>query len=350
MKIFNTLKCLNRFDHLKKIVISFAMCLAMGTHAINAYAQEIRLTFITGIPFSGPMGEVIMHSVKGFIAEFNKRAAGKARINFVGGPEVVAPFDQLKALQAGQFDMMSTAPSWFRETAPLTFVDYMPGARQVSSMEGGGRVLLQRIGEEAAGVTFVMHSFPGIPFHIWSRKPIVTVTDAKNVKIRSFPAFSSQLAEQLGMVPTNIPVSEVYSALRSGILDASVRDTVAVAASKEVDFVKYQTDAVICSCNGMVFIATPVWKKLPADVKEIMLKVAAEKEVEALKFYTEKVAENAARFKNEMGVTQTVTSPELREIIARKIPAANVRTALEGIKNREEIVRHFGLTSMLESK
>ena len=100
----------------------------------------------------------------------------------------------------------------------------------------------------------------------------------------------------------------------------------------------------------MVFIATPVWKKLPADVKEIMLKVAAEKEVEQLKFLTDKVAENSARFKKDMGVTETATSPELREIIARKIPANNVRASLEGIKNREEIVMHFGLATLLDGK
>ncbi|WP_445768963.1 TRAP transporter substrate-binding protein [Rheinheimera sp.] len=350
MEKLTTGKWNNGLGALKKIAIAMAVFGAMGTHAIKAHAQEIQLSFISGFPFSGPMGEVVMHSVKGFIAEFNKRAAGKARINFVGGPEVVAPFDQLKALQSGQFDMMSSAPSWFRETAPLTFIDYMPSARQVSSMENGGRALLQRVGEEAAGVTFVKQSFPGLPFHVWSRKPIVTVADAKNIKIRAFPAFSSQLAQQLGMVPTNIPVSEVYSALRSGILDASIRDTVAIALAKEVDFVKYYTDAVICSCNGMVFIATPVWKKLPADVKEIMLKVAAEKEVEQLKFLTDKVAENSARFKKDMGVTETATSPELREIIARKIPANNVRASLEGIKNREEIVRHFGLATLLDGK
>lgn len=350
MKKLNTLNCLNRFKRLKKIVISVAMCGAMGTHAINAYAQEIQLSFISGFPLSGPMGEVIMHSVKGFITEFNKRAAGKARINVIGGPEVVAPFDQLKALQSGQFDMMSSAPSWFRETAPLTFIDYLPGAKQVSSMENGGRALLQRVGEDAAGVSFVMHSFPGLPFYIWSRKPIVTVADAKNIKIRAFPAFSSQLTEDLGMVPTNIPVSEVYSALRSGILDASIRDSVAVALTKEVDYVKYYTDATICSCNGMVFIASPVWKRLPAEVKDIMMKVAAEKEAEQLKFLSDKVAENTVRFKKDMGVTQTVTSPELRRIISQKIPAANVRTSLENIKNRDEIIKHFGLSSLIDTK
>lgn len=350
MEKLTTGKWGNGLGTLKKIAIAMALFGAMGTHAIKVHAQEVQLSFITGFPFSGPMGEVVMHSVKGFIAEFNKRAAGKARINVVGGPEVVAPFDQLKALQSGQFDMMSSAPSWFRETTPLTFIDYLPGARQVSSMESGGRAILQRISEEAAGVTFVKLSFPGLQFHVWSRKPIVTVADAKNIKIRAFPAFSSQLAEHLGMVPTNIPVAEVYSALRSGMLDAAVRDSVAVALTKETDFVKYHTDAVICSCNGMVFIATPVWKKLPADVKEIMLKVAAEKEVEQLKFLTEKVAENAARFKKDMGVTQTATSPELQEVISRKIPAHNVRASLEGIKNREEIVKHFGLSTLLDRK
>ena len=334
---------------LQKSAAAIVVCSAIGIQTVRAQAEEIQLSFITGIPFSGGMGDTIMRGVQNFIKEFNERAEGKAQINVVGGPEIVPPFDQLKALQSGQFDMMSSTSTWFREMRPINFINYLPGEDQVAKMDNGGREMLQGLVEDAAGVSFVMLSFPGIPFYIWSREEIVTLDDARNVKVRAFPEVSDMLAERLGMLPTNVPVSEVYSSLRSGVLDAAVRDIVAVGVSGEVEFVPHYTDARICWCNGMVFVATPVWEGLPDDVKTLMFEVAAETEQDTLEFFTQLSADNAKSFEEQYGSTQTVTSPELRHIIGVQIPAENVRASLEGVTSRDEIIEHFDLKALLEN-
>lgn len=348
-----TLSNINRpgklLNALQKSVAAIVVCGAIGIQTAQAQAEEIQLSFITGFTFSGEMGDVIMHGVKNFVTEFNDRAEGKAKINVIGGPEIVPPFDQLKALQSGQFDMMSSTSLWFRETLPMNFINYLPGEEQVALMDNGGRELLQGVVENSAGVSFVMLSFPGIPFYIWSRDAIATLDDARNVKVRAFPGVSDRLADKLGMLPTNVPVSDVYSSLRSGVLDAAVRDIVAVGVSGEVEFVPHYTDARICWCNGMVFVATPVWDGLPDDVKELMFEVAAETEKETLNYLTKVSADNAVTFEKQFGATQTVTSPELRQILGVEIPAENVRASLEGVANRDEIIEHFGLKALLEN-
>src|SRR4030042_2547918 len=40
-----------------------------------------------------------------FIEAVNKRAAGRLKIEWLGGPEVFAPFDQVHAIKAGTIDM-----------------------------------------------------------------------------------------------------------------------------------------------------------------------------------------------------------------------------------------------------
>lgn len=334
---------------LQKTATAIVLCGAMGVQTLQAQAEEIQLSFITGFTFSGEMGETIMYGVQNFITEFNERAEGKAQINVIGGPEIVPPFDQLKALQTGQFDMMSSSSLWFRETRPMDFINYLPGEEQVALMDNGGRELLQDEVENSAGVSFLMLSFPGLPFYIWSREEIVTLEDARNVKVRANPGWSDMLTEKLGMLPTNLPVGEVYSSLRSGVLDAAVRDIVAVGVTGEVEFVPHYTDARICWCNGMVYVATPVWDGLPDDVKELMLDVAAETEKDTLAFISKIVADNARSFEEQFGATQTVTSPELSHIIGVEIPAENVRVSLESVRNQDEIIEHFGLKALLEN-
>lgn len=349
MTLFNPNRAGTLRTLLQKSAAALVLCGAMGVQTAQAQAEEIQLSFITGFTFSGEMGDVIMRGVKSFVEEFNERAEGKAQINVIGGPEIVPPFDQLKALQTGQFDMMSSTSLWFRETLSMNFINYLPGEDQVALMQDGGRELLQGVVEDSAGVSFVMLSFPGIPFYIWSREEIATLEDAQNVKVRAFPGVSDRLADNLGMLPTNVPVSDVYSSLRSGVLDAAVRDIVAVGVSGEVEFVPHYTDARICWCNGMVFVATPVWDGLPDDVKELMFEVAAETEQETLTYLTQVSADNAKSFEEQFGATQTETSPELRQILGVQIPAANVRTSLENVSNRDEIIAHFGLEALLEN-
>lgn len=148
-------------------------------------------------------------------------------LGLIGGPEVVAPFDQLKALQTGQFDMMVTSSLFFTDLKGMHFINYITSAEQVRGMPKG-RELLQRVTQEQASVVFVGLATPGFPFYIWSRqsKPIATVADAKGLKLRGLPGVNEHLVRVLGMVPTNVPSNEVYSALRSGIIDAAIRDNI----------------------------------------------------------------------------------------------------------------------------
>src|SRR5438552_1311589 len=70
--------------------------------APSANAQEVEIKLITGFPLEGISGDKV-YGAKLFIERFNAKAKGRAHIRVIGGPEVVSPFDQLKALQTGQF-------------------------------------------------------------------------------------------------------------------------------------------------------------------------------------------------------------------------------------------------------
>ena len=348
MKLFNAFRRNEGSRKAAGLIAALATLAGLSMGAGSVAAQEVQLRFITSYPFTGP-NATVMYGARKFIEEFNKRAKGKANIRFIGGPEVVATFDQLKALQTGQFDMMSTSNQLFRDLQPMHFFNYLPAAEQVAKMKKGGREILQTVTREAAGVTLVMITSPGIPFYLWSKNPIATVADAKGVKVRGFPGVNEQLAGLLGMVTVSVPAPDVFASLRSGILEGAVRDVISVSLLNEGEFMRHHSEVQICSCSAEVYVANPVWDKLPKDVKSIMLDVAVKQEADSLAYLSGRSAEIVKELEKKYGTKTVKGTPELNDIIGRKVGGANMLAAIKDSKHRDDIIRTFDLVPYLKN-
>lgn len=314
----------------------------------SAQAQEIEIKLITGFPFDGAVGDK-MYGAKLFIERFNARAAGRARIRVVGGPEVVAPFDQLKALQTGQFDAMVTTQAYFNELKGLQFVNYLTSDEQIKAM-GRGFETFQKISRESAGVVFVQISSPGLPFYIWTResKPIATVADAKGMKLRGLPGVNEQLVRFLGVVPTNMPSNDVYNGLRGGILDGTLRDSLSIEVLNEGEFAKNRTEMRLADFAAELYLSAKAWDALPAPVREIMNQVARETERETLVWMKARVERTNKLLEDKYKVKIVKGTPELNDIIGLKIGGALIKSIVTGSKYSDELIDRFALQPYLK--
>ena len=316
---------------------------AVGALApMPAAAQEQRLKLITAFPMDGPVGDK-MYGSKLFIQKFNERAKGKARIDVVGGPEVVSPFDQLKALQTGQFDIMLSTATYFSELRSIQFFNYIPFEKQVR-LAPTNIDLLQRMSRESAGVVLLHLSNPGNSFYLWSRtKPIRTVADAKGMKIRTFGDTTEPMVKHLGVVPTNIPSNEVYSSLRSGLLYGTLRDQLSLEVLREGEHIKYGTEAKVADINSELYIAARAWDALSPEVRKIANDVARETEREALKWLTDRSAKSRELIRTKYGTEIVKSDPDLRKVLEHDIPADIIRKLVGNSKDKNEIIQKFEL-------
>ncbi len=314
---------------------------ALGASA-PASAQEQRLKLIVAFPLDGAVGDK-MYAAKLFINRFNERAKGKAQIDVVGGPEVVSPFDQLKALQTGQFDMMLSTSTYFSELRPIQFFNYLAFEKQLR-MAPKNYELLQRMSREAADVVFVMYASPGIPFYLWTRnKPIRTVEDAKGLKIRTFGDTTEPLVRHFGVVPTSIPSNEVYTALRSGLLDGMLRDTLSLEVLREGEHIKYGTEAKVADIESDFYVSARTWDKLTAEVRQIMNDTAREAEREGFAWLVARGAKALEFLKAKHGTQIVPSDPRLKKLLEHDIPGEIIQKIVGPSKNRDEIIEKFEL-------
>jgi TRAP-type transport system periplasmic protein len=101
-----------------------------------------------------------------------------------------------------------------------------------------------------------------------NRKPIMAVADLKGVKIRTMPnPVHIAFFKALGAAPTPMDWTEVFEALRSGVIDAQENPIAQIHAAKLVEVQKYCSLTGHVNEPGAVVMSKQYYNKLPDDLK-----------------------------------------------------------------------------------
>ncbi len=150
---------------------------------------------------------------------------GRLRVTVHGGFERVAPFGVFDAVASGEAQMGHSAAHYWQARAPAAvFFATVPFGLTAQEMSGwlyqGGGLALWR--ELYAG--FGLVPFPagntGMQTAGWYNREITSTSDLVGLKIR-MPGLGGEVMRSLGAVPVHVDGSQIYTALKSGALDAA---------------------------------------------------------------------------------------------------------------------------------
>jgi len=109
-------------------------------------------------------------------------------------------------------------------------------------------------------------------YHIYTQKPINTVADFKGVKTRLSSGPVNTVGKTMGMVPTELPVSDVYMGLQQKTLDACATGIDTYVNRKWYEVAKYlPINWPFLYYSGALITNDKSWDKLSPDLKKIML-------------------------------------------------------------------------------
>ena len=251
-----------------------------------APAAEIVIKAIT----AWPLDCNCVTQYKRYIEEVNKRGKGKVEVRFLGGPEVVKPFEQFQALRSGIADMTQTASVYFvGETVegsafelldPTDFQKYLKGLRGTEAFE-----LINQAYREKSGVRVLGITVGGTQFRFIMAKPISGLDDLKGKRIRVSGTQTAKAAQYFGAAPVTIPPADLYPALQRGVVDGAIRAADDAWSFGERDVYKSMIATPLQLSPGQAFIATRAWDKLPPDVQQLLASTAAELELGVLNYF-----------------------------------------------------------------
>ena len=219
-----------------------------------------------------------------------QRTNGQVRLSVTSFAELgLAGPDTLSQVADGSLDMVNiytgyvagaypalevqslwgTVSDW--ETSYLALTDLAPDVdRLVADLSGGSRVLNR-------------NWFAGSDQWFYSKEPLEAVADFEGKKIRSHSAAMSDFIRGMGGEPVELDVTEIYSAMQIGTVDATVTTALLGVTGRLFEVSDHIAGPVIGFGYTNNVINQDVWNRMPEDLQQIMIEEGAKMELEALR-------------------------------------------------------------------
>ncbi|NIZ11372.1 TRAP transporter substrate-binding protein [Pseudooceanicola sp. HF7] len=180
------------------------------------------------------------HTLTSAVIEPLAEAAGSGESEleikvYPGGELGAGPLEQYVRAVQGVADVVWGLPGYTSSQFSKTMISELPGVR---GPDGHGYELLW----DAWDAGLLEREFPAtVPLALWLAEPNVFITkdreirtpeDVEGLKIRVSGSAAARVIESLGATPVQMPATEMYNALQTGLIDAIVTGSSAIGDFK----------------------------------------------------------------------------------------------------------------------
>jgi TRAP-type transport system periplasmic protein len=237
-------------------------------------AQPIVLKAVTAFP----KPHLNNDPVPLFVDAVNKRAAGRLKIEWVGGPEVFASFDQIHAVKAGTIDMNLYYPwGYMKSVMPEADAQGLSELAAWEERKSGLFELWSEIFEKRVNAKYLGRLHSNVTFNVFSNRKMEKVADFKGLKIRVMPLYIPFM-KALGASPVTMPPTDIYTAMERGVVDGFMWPRVGMISWGLQEVTKFMILPGVFQMEPATMINLDRWKKIPKDLQDLLLEVIQEYE------------------------------------------------------------------------
>lgn len=207
---------------MKKLIVILA---ATGFFAIAspALAKEEKVHWNLAMSWPSTLAPLATPSYK-LAEKLSAMTNGNFTIDIKGAEEHGAPLGILDMVQDSQYEMGHSASYYWKDKDPSTCLltstpfGMNPTEQSAWMSQGGGIELMKKVYDQFNVYTFSGGN-SGAQMGGWFSKEINIVEDLQGLKMR-IPGLAGEVLTKLGVTVTNIPVTQLYTALKDGTIDA----------------------------------------------------------------------------------------------------------------------------------
>ncbi len=222
-------------------------------------------------------GSINMQIFSDFCDNVAAMSGGRMVIEALPNGTVVGPLELYDAVANGILDGQNGGGGYVaqKDIAFVMLGDLAGAYERPDQMQawyeyGGGKELARALyGEHGTyHVGLVWHGMESVP----SKVAIKSTADIKGVKMRTPTGAVSKIIEHFGGAPVNLPGSEVYTSLESGVIEAA--DWGTLSMNVDLGFQKIAPYALYPGFHSMpatdIVVNMDRWHALPDDLKAIL--------------------------------------------------------------------------------
>ena len=271
----------------------------------SAYYQGLieiaRLTNPTPLTSSGESIE-IQHAcinrvlaacvmIQAYLApNLEKRTNGQVKLTVTSFPELgLAGPETLEQVGNGTLDMANIYTGYVAGAVPALEIQSLWGVSQ--DWETSYSILTElapdvdQIILDASGGSPVVNRywFGGSDQWFYGNKPLATVADFKDMKIRSHSASISDFITGMGAEPVFLGPGQSYTAVEIGQVDAATLGVLLSLSDRIYEVTDYMAGPIIGFGYTNNVINKDIWNDIPEDLQQIIIEEGAKSELEALR-------------------------------------------------------------------
>jgi len=242
----------------------------------QALAAELELKF----GHVGAPGSLFEASVNEFAKRANEKLAGKAKVVTFGSSQLGKDKELLQKLKLGtvNFALPSTVMSTVADEFGLFEMPYL-----VKDRNHMGRIEQEIFwsqiepAAEAKGYKILAVWENGFRHITNNLRPINSPADLQGIKLRTPKgAWRVKMFKSYGANPTPMSFSEVFTALKTGVIDGQENPFAQIYSAKFQEVQKYLSLSGHVYTPAYVAVGIDAWEKLPADVRQVLEETAKE--------------------------------------------------------------------------
>jgi TRAP-type C4-dicarboxylate transport system substrate-binding protein len=298
----------------------FTACSSEDTSIGSSDASSDKVYELNLNVSAGPVSPFTKNVAEPWAEMVEKETNGAVRVNVFPSAALGTLPTAYQDIQGGLYEAGLVPPGRHVDTElfPLTIGD-LPFL--VDNPETAEIALTQFVDEFMQDV-FEDASFMSISatdsFQVYSKKPIRTVEDLRNLKITDSSPEKMEMFKQMGAVPVSLDNTALYESVERGIIDVISYTAIGANGYKFEEVTSYMTKLDVGVASLMFMINTDFLDSLPEDVRDMFFeKFGPEYGRLITELYTQNAEESIAIFSENVKVDGgEVINPSEEELIA----------------------------------
>lgn len=291
-----------------KTILIAALCAASVAHAQTSWKLA------TGYRAESFHTE----NISQFSREIATATKGQLAIELAPNGSLFKLADIRQAVEEGKLQAGETIMTSMVKEIPIAGADSIPFV--VGSYKRAQRLWeLQRPGMErefAQRGLKILYTVPWPPQGLYTTRPVKTMGDFKNMKMRTYNQTTVRLAEMLGATSVDVAMVDVGKAANEGRMDAMITSAVTGVENKVWGPLKHYYEINAWYPKNIVFVNAKVFDALAPDARSAVLKAAADAEGRGW-LASEAVAQSATKELQANGIKVERISGELENDLKR---------------------------------
>jgi TRAP-type transport system periplasmic protein len=280
-----------------------------------ASAQEVTLKGITAFAEK----TLNSRSFERFIEIVNTEGKGKVRIDYIGGPKAMPPFEVGNALKSGVVDIANVTGAFYTNVFPESDAWKLAQRPMSELRKNGGFDYMAKLYDEKMNAIFLARQIGHTPFHVYLTKPI-TKPDLTGLKLRITPVYRDFFTA-LGATVVQTAPGEVYTALERGVVDGYGWPTAGIFDLGWHEKTKYRVDPGFYTAEVSFIINKATWGKLDEGQRKVISDAAARIEADSAAYETAANSADIERMKQAGIQTIEFKGPDAEAYLAKAYEA-----------------------------